>query len=171
MGTRSDIIVHLSDDTWARIYCHWDGHIEHNGRILHRHYNSQEKAEALIALGDLSVLGEKIGIEHPFEWRSRTQPGSALYKRYEKMCLAYGRDRKERDAEAVRGASIYEVWPPADTWTEFTYVWDQGKWWVGNPDESSQTVIALSDAIASNLDGKQPIKSAVKAPWGVIGQR
>ncbi len=47
MGTRSDIIVNRTDGKWARIYCHWDGYIEHKGKILFENYSSQEKAEAL----------------------------------------------------------------------------------------------------------------------------
>lgn len=59
MGTRSDIIVHLADGTWKRIYCHWDGYLSHNGRILFESYNTQKKAEALVAPGDLSSLDDK----------------------------------------------------------------------------------------------------------------
>lgn len=67
MGTRSDIIVRRTDGSWKRIYCHWDGYLEHNGKILFEHYNSQELAEALVAPGDLSSLGEIVGEKHPFD--------------------------------------------------------------------------------------------------------
>lgn len=174
MGTRSDIIVHMTDGSWARIYCHWDGYLEHNGRILFDHYTSQKKAEALIALGDLSVLGEEIGRRHPFEapslWKGRgTEPNparEAYTRKYGKMCRAYGRDRGEKDVAPQTGDSLAAVWAQSGTWTEFTYVWDDGKWWVADPDEGSQTLIDLGDALL----GKKTLKPAVKAFGMVIGQ-
>ena len=67
MSTRSDIIVQRADGKWHRIYCHSDGYLSHNGQILFDHYNSQAKAESLVQLGDLSLLGPEIGVKHPFE--------------------------------------------------------------------------------------------------------
>ena len=61
MSTRSDIIVHLSNGKWARVYCHWDGYPSHNGKILFKHYNTQKLAEKLIKHGDMSSLGKKCG--------------------------------------------------------------------------------------------------------------
>lgn len=174
MGTRSDIIVHRADGKWARIYCHWDGYLSNNGRILFDHYTSQAQAEALVALGDISSLGPEIGIKHAFEAPSRyagksmkTSKAFADYERkYGRMVKAYGRDRGETGTEATIGDSLFEVWPEHDTWTEFTYVWDEGKWWVGDPDQGTQTLVDLGDA----LTGKRTIKPAVKAFGMVIGQ-
>jgi hypothetical protein len=176
MGTRSDIIVHCTDGKWRRIYCHWDGYLEHNGRILFDHYTGQKKVEQLIALGDLSSLGQSIGRKHPFDpprmfapnvSMDEVSPEYAAYaKRYGKMCKAYGRDRGETDTEPTVGDTLATVWPETDTWTEFTYVWDDGKWWVGDPDEGSQTLIDLGDALL----GKKTLKPAVKAFGNVIGQ-
>lgn len=176
MGTRSDIIAQLSNGKWARIYCHWDGYLDHNGRILFDHYKTQEKIDQLMALGDLSILNEEIGVKHPFEAPSRftgdlgsrkTNPAYTKYqKKYGKMCLAYGRDRGETGTEAKIGDTLSEVWPEIDTWTEFTYVWFDGKWSVGDPDEGSQTLIDLGDA----LEGKKTLRPLVKTPFGVIGR-
>ncbi|HSI42018.1 MAG TPA: hypothetical protein VLA00_15860 [Xanthobacteraceae bacterium] len=168
MGTRSDIIVHRADGTWARIYCHWDGYLEHNGRILFDQYTSQDQAEALVALGSLSKLGPEIGVKHPFDSpRPWTDATDAEHRRkYGKMCTAYGRDRGEKDVSADVGETLHAVWPPEDTWTEFTYVWDAGKWWVGDPDEGTQTLIDLGDALL----GKKTLKPAVKAFGMVLGR-
>lgn len=38
------------------IYSHWDNYPEHNGRILRTHYNTREKVEELIDLGDCSSI-------------------------------------------------------------------------------------------------------------------
>jgi hypothetical protein len=152
---------------WHRVYCHWDGYLEHNGRILFDHYTSQTLAEKLVALGDLSVLGPKIGVRHPFDTPAYNTPQAAEYeKRYSGMCLAYGRDRGEKDVAGTVADTLAGCWPENDTWTEFTYVWDDGRWWVGDPDEGSQTLIDLGDA----LTGKKTLKPAVKAFGMVIGQ-
>jgi hypothetical protein len=173
MGTRSDIIVHMTSGQWARIYCHWDGYLEHNGRILFDHYTSQDKAEKLIALGDLSTLGPEIGRKHAFDApRMVTKSGetSKAYERYEetrrKMCTAYGRDRGETDIDAKFGATLQEVWPDADSWIEFTYVWHDEQWFVASPDEGSQTLVNLGDALL----GKETAKFPVKLFGSVIGE-
>jgi hypothetical protein len=156
MSTRSDIIVHRSDDKWSRIYCHWDGYLKHNGRILFDHYTSQHLAEALVALGDLSILAPNF-----------TKPkGHSFDKRVEGYNVYYGRDRGETDVGPHIFDSLAAAWPETETWTEFTYVWDEGKWWVADPDTGSQTLIDLGDA----LTGKRTIKPAVKAFGCVIGQ-
>lgn len=59
MSTRSTIGIRHEDGSVTKIYCHWDGYIEHNGAILQRYYNTAEKIEPLLALGNLSVLGPK----------------------------------------------------------------------------------------------------------------
>jgi len=185
MSTRSDIIVHLTDGRYKRIYCHHDGYIDHNGKMLYEHYNTQELAEALVKLGDLSGLGEVTGVKHSFDWRSEMAdkfktPGkpfgvdwdkmyaSAGYKKLNRMCLAYGRDRGEKDVDGHVSDNLSAVWPPEDTWTEFTYVWsrelggfENGAWWVGDPDESSQTLKLLAEVIA----GVAVIKTAIKVPF------
>lgn len=161
MGTRSDIIVHRADGSWKRIYCHWNGYLSHNGRILHDHYGSQELAEALVAPGDMSSLAPNCS----------KPEGHSFEKPVDGYCVYYGRDRGETGVDGTVADSLAKVWPEADCWTEFTYVWDQGHWWVANPDEGSQTAISLADALTADAAGINPIKSAIKAPWGVIGQR
>lgn len=155
MGTRSDIIVKKTDGTFARTYCHWDGYLEHNGRILFDSYTSQTQVEALVALGGLSVLDDSI--ECP--------EGHTFDHRVNGHTLAYHRDRGD-ELDIVTGDTLAAVWPGDDTWTEFTYVWDNGKWWVGDPDEGSQTLIDLGDA----LTGKKTLRPAVKACGMVLGQ-
>ena len=59
MATRSRIAIENQDGTIKSIYCHWDGYVSHNGRMLFNHYDN-EKLEKLIELGDISVLGESI---------------------------------------------------------------------------------------------------------------
>lgn len=169
MGTRSDIIVQMTDGSWARIYCHWDGYLSHNGRILFDHYTSQTMVEALVSLGDLSKLGPEIGKKHPFErpYKSGDDTAAKKYDRlYGNMCVAYTRDRDEKGCAASTGATLQEVWPEKDTWTEFTYVWTEGQWFVADPDTGSQALVNLGDA----LSGKTAVTAGVKVFGAVVGE-
>ena len=66
MGTRSSIAIKTEDGIKA-IYCHWDGYVDHNGKILKEFYKTTDKVEALIALGDISSLREEVGEKHDFD--------------------------------------------------------------------------------------------------------
>jgi len=86
MGTRSDIIVHRADGKWARVYCHWDGYLSHNGRILFDHYTSQKQAEKLVSHGDMSSLAP----------RCSKPKGHSFDKPVKGFTVYYGRDRGEK---------------------------------------------------------------------------
>jgi len=66
MGTRSTIAIERADGTVEQVYCHWDGYLEHNGRILFEHYSDPVKLQALINHGGISSLGKVVGLKHPF---------------------------------------------------------------------------------------------------------
>lgn len=160
MGTRSDIIVERRDGKWARIYCHWDGYLEGNGKTLQEHYQDQRVVEALVKPGDMSSLHESCV----------KPPGHSFDKPVKGFCVYYGRDRGETDVDAKIGDSLAAVWPGSNTGTEYTYVWKVGKgWFVGDADEGSETLVPLADALA----GINAPKPNVKAFGGnfVIGTR
>ena len=56
MGTRSTIALEFADGTVEQVYCHWDGYLEHNGKILAGHYINPFKLKELLALGGFSSL-------------------------------------------------------------------------------------------------------------------
>ena len=60
MAARSMIYKEQQDGTLKGIYCHWDGYLEYNGSILLEHYSDPDKLEKLLALGDISSLGEEL---------------------------------------------------------------------------------------------------------------
>jgi hypothetical protein len=60
MATRSNIAIENQDGSVSAIYCHFDGYIDGVGKILQENYNTREKMEQLIALGDISLLGKTI---------------------------------------------------------------------------------------------------------------
>ena len=70
MATRSAIGVMHGDKVKA-VYCHWDGYLDHNGRMLLEHYSDSAKANHLVALGDMSSLRPEVvipeGVEHSFD--------------------------------------------------------------------------------------------------------
>jgi hypothetical protein len=88
MGTRGTIAIKNEDGTVTGIYTHWDSYLSHNGEILQNHYNTEAAVRELIALGDLSCLGETVGVKTDFNNAAKGQ------------CVAYGRDRGETDVEA-----------------------------------------------------------------------
>ena len=112
MGTRSAIGIKHGDVVKA-VYCHWDGYLEHNGKILNEHYTNVPKIVELIDLGDLSILGAEIGTECHFE-----------YNRPEGQCLAYGRDRGDTGVGAKYFDSL-EDYKKNHQYEEFEYLFQQ----------------------------------------------
>lgn len=56
MGTRSRIGIEMPDHSVVSVYCHWDGYVENNGRILVEHYQNREDVKELIDGGSMSSL-------------------------------------------------------------------------------------------------------------------
>ena len=140
MGTRSAIGV-MHGDKAKVVYCHWDGYLDHNGRILLEHYDSA-KANHLVALGGMSSLKPNVeipeGVEHSFE------------KPAEGITVFYGRDRGETGNEFQVSFSDKELFEQFD-WCEYFYVMKDGVWYVSQGPDSGWKVLA--DAIAE-VNGK-----------------
>ena len=96
MATRSRIAI-KTEDKILSVYCHWDGYPEGVGATLKTHYQDPAKIQSLMDLGSLSVLGSEIGERQDFDNRET---------RNEEWCLAYGRDRGEKDTSAKEWESI-----------------------------------------------------------------
>lgn len=147
MGTRSRIGRQNADGTVSAIYCHWDGYLSNVGAILHKHYQDATKVDALIALGDLSSIAEEIGEEHDFDWRNEYYKNGGSWENdpRDKMCNAYGRDRKEEKtaAQIVTDADLF--WKTRhQRWAEYQYLYTDGAWLVQVYDA---TPVPLSDAL------------------------
>lgn len=93
MATRSAIGYKTSEGKIRAIYCHWDGQISHNGRILRTSYTDPAKVEQMVELGDLSTLGAEIA-PTPLEGHrmGTTQKG---------VCVYYGRDGGEGEGDMI----------------------------------------------------------------------
>ena len=90
MSTRSAIGYKTQQGKIRAVYCHSDGYVKHNGRILQDNYQAAYKIAQLIEMGDLSVLDAEIGVKIDFEDRTTRAAN--------RQCLYYGRDRGEKDA-------------------------------------------------------------------------
>lgn len=60
MATRSTIALEYADGTVGQIYCHWDGYLENNGRILLNDYKDPFKVRELLDGGDTSNLDHSV---------------------------------------------------------------------------------------------------------------
>lgn len=60
MSTSASIIKENEDGTFSGIYCNRDGWPDRVGVMLSDLYDTEERVSELIALGDISSLGENI---------------------------------------------------------------------------------------------------------------
>ena len=153
MGTRSRIGV-MHGNNCKSVYCHWDGYLDHNGRILLEHYDSV-KANHLVALGDLSSLRENIGSEHDFD----SQAGKD-----HKWCDFYGRDCGEEGVEFATDTSFDDFFLRAERCgAEFYYIMRDGVWYVGDTYEGSamfRKLVPLAEALADqDIDAAETVSA------------
>lgn len=121
MSTRSYIAKQIGEDKYLTVYCHNDGYLSYNGAMLIDHYNSEEKVDELLKLGDLSCLCEKINPDpskpHSFDYGERQKD----------VTVAYGRDRGESGTEA-REYTMDQLDDP-NNWTEYVYIFNKDNGW------------------------------------------
>jgi len=125
MATRS-IIAKLDDKGIQAIYCHNDGYLSNNGKILDQHYADEDKVDELIAHGDVSSLDENIGEKINF--------GDIELRRNNKQCMFYARDNDE-DEDSVKVVTLKNetellkhAFEKCDA--EVVYMFAYGSWYV-----------------------------------------
>ena len=101
MATRSTIALEFADGTIGQVYCHWDGYLAHNGKMLMEYYSNPFILRDLIDLGSLSSLRPQIGTKHPFSMFEANMTQDEFANLYRDMCTFYERDRGERSADAT----------------------------------------------------------------------
>ena len=119
MATRSNIAIVNEDKSISSIYCHWDGYPEYVGKLLLNHYNNVGIINELLDLGNLSNLDKNLYSTdiHTFD------------KPEEGVCVAYGRERGEKDQEAIVFEDLGEFEDSAsNSWADYQYLFDNGKW-------------------------------------------
>ena len=119
MATRSNIAIVNQDGSITGIYCHWDGYPEYVGKMLLNHYTTADIVTELLKLGNLSQLCENV---NPTETHTFAEPE-------EGVCVAYGRERGEKDQEAIVFEDLGEFEDSAsNSWADYQYLFDNGKW-------------------------------------------
>ena len=155
MGTRSRIGV-MHGNIVKSVYCHWDGYLAHNGKMLDEYYDSA-RANELVALGDLSSLRPSIGVEHAFSHYDTEMNQEQYYEQFGDMCTFYGRDRKEQNTEFKVAHTFAEFLDQCDNCAaEYYYIMKDGEWYCGTTYENthplSRTLTALVEALATEKE-------------------
>lgn len=139
MATRSRIAIENVDNTVTSIYCHFNGYVSHNGKILHNHFQDREKVEELIALGNISFLKENI---EPTDKHSFNNP-------QEGVTVAYHRDRGE-DFNQKHHTNVDDFFDDALSHVPYAYLFTlDGKWLVssGGPVAELQQALKGEDVL------------------------
>jgi hypothetical protein len=119
------------------IYCHWDGYLSNNGRILRDHYKDMKKVKRLIALGSLSSLEANVSwrtVPKPFVNRYWREGDATIRPQFvekhtfdtpvKDVTVAYHRDR---------GEAWDTVKPEVDSimmdLQEYNYLFKKGHWY------------------------------------------
>jgi hypothetical protein len=119
MSTRSAIIAKIND-RYQGIYCHFDGYIAGVGKTLQKYYNTAEKVQELIALGDISSLDKKLKMitrNHSFNTPDKN------------VTVAYHRDRGDdwKETKPRNGKTVESVANRIGH-NSFVYVFENGEW-------------------------------------------
>lgn len=149
MGTRSLIGV-MHGDKCKAVYCHWDGYLSHNGRILQEHYDSP-KANNLVALGDISSLKPEIGEKHPFSPFDTKLSLVEFENLYGNMTTFYGRDREEEGVSYKVYQDYDELLDAFDgSLCNFLYIMKDDVWYFA--DYFNRELRVLSEELAKEVE-------------------
>jgi hypothetical protein len=120
MSTNATItVVNRETGKASTIYNHWDGYPEGVGATLAEHYNSQELADKLVALGNVSNLDDSIDCP----------TGHTFCTPVRGFSVFYGRDRGEEDSEAlVQDIDTFRLDDHAYGKQQYNYMFVDGKW-------------------------------------------
>lgn len=138
MSTQCLIGITTEQNEVRCVYCHSDGYPSYTGDLLLNYYNTRQKAEALIALGDLSLLGKFVAPEKELampshdNYREPTQPTPHSFSTpHPNVTIAYHRDRNDKlnighEFSEKRYYRInYKHYP-------FIYLFKDDKWYVND---------------------------------------
>lgn len=119
MSTPSTIAVHLDNGVYSTIYCHWDGYPSYMYPMLRDWYGTEERARALVNLGDASVIDKRLVPSQ--------DSGHSFDNREEDVCIFYNRDRGD-PWEQVQPYTYMK--PNIFKLQYYTYIFEDGSWHV-----------------------------------------
>lgn len=143
MSTRSAIGYIQRNGNIRAVYCHFDGYLSNNGRLLIENYDL-DGVKAICNLGDMSSLGETI-----------------------EKCEFYGRDRHESSVQARQCESIDDY---ISTFSDcdYFYLLDDKKWFVIT---NNRSVNSLEEQLVrKNIDFTMYKGPAVKPESSALEQ-
>ena len=135
MGTRSRVAV-MHGDVCKSVYCHYDGYLEHTGKILDEYWGSVE-VNQLIARGDNSGIDKSIHQMNFYEDREAQGEEVTEFVNSTPWQVAHS---FEEFLEQVRGCG-----------GEYYYVMRDGVWYAG----------AVYQTAGLIKDGLVPLKTAL----------
>lgn len=143
MSTRSRIAF-KHDGKFESIYCHHDGYLEWVGRKLQEHYDNPEKVRRLMALGDISSLGDEVEPAKDFD----------TYDESHSLCRPYslrGEDCPSKFDDTLK--QLYQR--TEDCWGEYLYVYMKDyegiyRWFVRENGARQRLDIALKELEEKN---------------------
>lgn len=129
MSTTSSIAWQRPDGKYEAIYCHWDGYINGVGKRLFENYD-ESNLPALMALGDLSVLGTE-PVDYPAGW--------GLYESTpDDRCLSYAARGDDVPSAVFDSKASYA----RHVCQEYNYLFKDGMWYVWQNSAAAATPLA-----------------------------
>lgn len=145
MATRSTIGYRTPEGRIVAVYCHWDGYVEHNGKILAESYTNSAKIAELVGLGSISSLKAEVGEAHPFSQFESSIAGTEYDALYGNMTTFYTRDRGEDlDIRIYNDAKEFVA-----NGEEYNYLWNGTEWLVNDHGADSFDGIPVFDRVAA----------------------
>lgn len=132
MATTSRIAILNFDGSVDSIYCHYDGYLSHNGKILLKYYNDEMKIRKLIFLGDISNLGKNLECVDSFN--------SFPVIPDETTTISYHRDRGE--PLKIKRYNSFAEWMEKPEREQWNYIWMEKKWFVVNSKDNNLTELS-----------------------------
>ena len=123
MSTRCRIGIKLPDGKIKSIYSHWDGYPEGVGKKLLKYYDTPEKINELMDLGDISSLGEIY--DEAVSKADWDDPRAALKDDGKTYTVAY-KDRGEDVPARVDKDEIEYISKAGNCCEEYTYLYKEG---------------------------------------------
>lgn len=149
MTTRSLIGMQHTDGTITAVYCQCDGYPSYNGNVLREHYTDMTQVEALMALGEIDMLGKTPAAFADEEEASRSIAGTGYPPVKAKTAITCNDDVMPAATYTDRAAYIKAG---RDCCAEYMYLFVDGAWLVGVPhsEEEEQDWTSIDEAISKD---------------------
>ena len=114
MSTHCVISCH-TEDGYDAIYVHWDGYPSYMYPMLRDYYGTEERAKALVAVGDASIIDKRL--------LPSKDSGHCFDHKEDDVCVFYHRDRGE-ELNVFRCSQKDELFEQEF----YVYIFEDGQW-------------------------------------------